>query len=274
MNTASRLPPFPATYDELDGGAAAESLGFPALRQQLLAQARGDVLETAVGTGLNLPLYDLESGALASLTAIDLSGGMLAQARRRAQQLGLGERTRLELVQVRVLTVFAWLLVAAGEYVSPIQQCLPLCFLLHRQMWSSCRQRWAGDSSTQVQTAAGQEPWPAVSIRIVPLPAMCSKFQQPSHLHDSFTHFTCSPPPPPPPAPVVDTFSLCVFPDPLAALRSMAACLRPGGTLLLLEHSRSGFGPLAAYQVRMGRLATGYEAHLSTAQASALSPAA
>ena len=48
---------------------------------------------------------------------------------------------------------------------------------------------------------------------------------------------------------MVDTFSLCVFPDPLAALRSMAACLRPGGTLLLLEHSRSSFGPLAAYQV-------------------------
>lgn len=93
--------PRPATYDELDGGAAAESLGFPALRQQLLAQARGDVLETAVGTGLNLPLYNLESGALTSLTAIDLSGGMLAQARRRAEQLGLGERTQLELVQVR-----------------------------------------------------------------------------------------------------------------------------------------------------------------------------
>ncbi|KAI7835960.1 hypothetical protein COHA_010159 [Chlorella ohadii] len=163
MNTASRLPPFPATYDELDGGAAAESLGFPALRQQLLAQARGDVLETAVGTGLNLPLYDLESGALASLSAIDLSGGMLAQARRRAQQLGLGERTRLELVQADV---------------------------------------------EQLQAALGGRQFDTV----------------------------------------VDTFSLCVFPDPLAALRSMAACLRPGGTLLLLEHSRSGFGPLAAYQ--------------------------
>ena len=47
---------------------------------------------------------------------------------------------------------------------------------------------------------------------------------------------------------VVDTFSLCVFPDPGAALRSMAACLRPGGTLLLLEHSRSTLVPLGWYQ--------------------------
>ena len=96
------LPPplCPATYDSLDGGAAAESLGFPALRQQLLAAARGDVLETAVGTGLNLPLYD--SAALTSLTAIDLSSGMLAQARQRAERLGLSERTRLQLVQADV----------------------------------------------------------------------------------------------------------------------------------------------------------------------------
>lgn len=89
-----------ATYDELDGGAAAEQLGFPALRQQLLRAASGDVLETAVGTGLNLPFYD--STALNSLTGIDLSSGMLAQAARRAEQLGLADSVALRLVQADV----------------------------------------------------------------------------------------------------------------------------------------------------------------------------
>ena len=152
---------YAATYDDLDGGRAAQQLGFPALRRQLLHAARGEVLETAVGTGLNLPFYD--TAAVASLTAVDLSHGMLAQARARAEQLGVGDRIRLELVQADV-------------------------------------ERLQEELDREFDT-------------------------------------------------IVDTFSLCVFPDPAAAMRNMAACLRPGGQLLLLEHSRSGFGPLGWYQV-------------------------
>ncbi|MGK4591449.1 class I SAM-dependent methyltransferase [Amycolatopsis sp. w19] len=47
-------------------------------------QATGEVLEVAVGTGLNLPLYP---GGV-TLTGIDLSDGMLAIARGRAERLG------------------------------------------------------------------------------------------------------------------------------------------------------------------------------------------
>ncbi|MEU3770211.1 class I SAM-dependent methyltransferase [Amycolatopsis keratiniphila] len=47
-------------------------------------QATGEVLEVAVGTGLNLPLYPSE----VMLTGIDLSDGMLAIARDRAERLG------------------------------------------------------------------------------------------------------------------------------------------------------------------------------------------
>ena len=58
---------------------ALQALGLPGLRRALLRRASGDVLEVGIGTGLNLPLYD--RAALASLAGLDLSAGMLAQAR-------------------------------------------------------------------------------------------------------------------------------------------------------------------------------------------------
>ena len=148
----------PATYNDLDGGALASALGFPDLRRSLLARARGDTLEVAVGTGLNLQFYDRAS--LTSLTAIDLSEGMLRQAQQAATALGL-----------------------------------PPALIDFR----------------------------AADVASLPFP------------DDSFDS-------------VVDTFSLCVFPDPLAALESMARVLRPSGRLLLLEHSRSALPGLGLYQ--------------------------
>jgi ubiquinone/menaquinone biosynthesis C-methylase UbiE len=53
-------------------------------RSWACSQARGDVLEVAVGTGLNLHAYPPD----VRLTGIDLSEGMLALARARASELG------------------------------------------------------------------------------------------------------------------------------------------------------------------------------------------
>lgn len=55
-------------------------------------QARGSVLEVAVGTGRNLPYYP---SSIDALVGVDLSAGMLALARRRVRDLV----NRVELVQ-------------------------------------------------------------------------------------------------------------------------------------------------------------------------------
>ncbi|KIZ19183.1 class I SAM-dependent methyltransferase [Streptomyces natalensis] len=55
-------------------------------RRWLCSQARGRVLEVALGTGLTLPHYPED----ADLTGVDLSPDMLARARRRADDLGIG----------------------------------------------------------------------------------------------------------------------------------------------------------------------------------------
>lgn len=75
-------------YDRLAGNYDAgmrrcERLLFGGGRSWVCAQARGDTLELAVGTGRNLPFYPPD----VRLTGIELSPAMLALARQRAQEL-------------------------------------------------------------------------------------------------------------------------------------------------------------------------------------------
>lgn len=49
---------------------------------------------------------------------------------------------------------------------------------------------------------------------------------------------------------VVSSLSTCTFPNPVAALEEMARVCRTSGTILLLEHGRSGRQSLARFQDR------------------------
>jgi ubiquinone/menaquinone biosynthesis C-methylase UbiE len=62
-----------------------ERLLFGGGREWVCSQARGEVLEIAIGTGRNLPFYPKE----VRLTGVDLSPAMLQVARARSQELGV-----------------------------------------------------------------------------------------------------------------------------------------------------------------------------------------
>ncbi len=89
----------------------AEKLLFGGGRQWVCGQARGDVLEIAVGTGRNFPYYPED----VRLTGVDISPAMLAIAERRADELGrdvelrVGDAQALDLPDARFDTVVSTL---------------------------------------------------------------------------------------------------------------------------------------------------------------------
>jgi len=82
------------TYDTLDGGSVADSLGIEQARSKILQLATGKVLEIGAGTGLNLGKYKFASspGAMdgvTSLTLVDISPGMMAEAKAKLSSLNV-----------------------------------------------------------------------------------------------------------------------------------------------------------------------------------------
>src|SRR5215211_6976433 len=70
-----------------------ESVLLGDLRRAFAAEFRGETLDVAIGSGLNLPYYP---PAVERAVGVDLSMGMLAQARVRARELGI----RIDLAQM------------------------------------------------------------------------------------------------------------------------------------------------------------------------------
>lgn len=78
-------------YDQAMSGAERWLLGEH--RRWATSRARGDVLEVAVGTGLNLALYGQE---VTSVVGIDLSPSMLALANQQIEDHHLQDRMRVQ----------------------------------------------------------------------------------------------------------------------------------------------------------------------------------
>jgi len=72
---------FAATYDRMS--RKSEEAGVRALRQDLLADAFGNVLEIGAGTGINLPHYD---GNIASLVVTEPEPAMLRRLQQKARE--------------------------------------------------------------------------------------------------------------------------------------------------------------------------------------------
>ncbi|KAL7456755.1 hypothetical protein ACHAWC_010248 [Mediolabrus comicus] len=101
---------YAATYDKLDGGSIASSLGIDEARAKLLGQAKGEVLEIGVGTGLNLASYGFGEGGVTSLTLVDISEGMISEAQARVQQMNIDKNVPIKFVQAdatsELVTIF------------------------------------------------------------------------------------------------------------------------------------------------------------------------
>ena len=95
---------YSSTYDRLDGSssASANAFGVLDLRQEASKSVHGDVLEIAIGTGLQSEYYDPKS--ITSFTGIDISEGMLEMARKKlSSTLSIVESKGLELMNAEKL---------------------------------------------------------------------------------------------------------------------------------------------------------------------------
>lgn len=76
---------FSTTYDVLNGGSVTAALGIDGMRDLAAAFVAGDVLEVAVGTGLQSQYYRWPQ--INSFSGVDMSEGMLREASERIPAL-------------------------------------------------------------------------------------------------------------------------------------------------------------------------------------------
>jgi methyltransferase OMS1, mitochondrial len=100
---------YASTYDALDGAPfVASTLKLDRARQDLVQRADGDVLEIGVGTGLNLPYYNAglqqQHHRITSLTLVDISDGMLHEAKTRVASMSNLSNVLIRIVKADATT--------------------------------------------------------------------------------------------------------------------------------------------------------------------------
>eukprot|EP01039_Chlorochromonas_danica_P000574 gene573-618_t len=99
---ASAYDNYAAHYDKLDDSLISKRLGIDNLRDDLASYVHGDVLEVAMGTGIQLQHYDWSH--IHSFAGIDLSEGMLSIAREKIEKMHVPASTTLQQMNVEQMT--------------------------------------------------------------------------------------------------------------------------------------------------------------------------
>ena len=86
---------FSSTYDKLNGGSVTGALGIDEMRREAGNYVYGDVLEIAIGTGLQSQYYSWPK--INRYTGIDSSQGMLQEARSRIPPLAAKSNSKVSI---------------------------------------------------------------------------------------------------------------------------------------------------------------------------------
>lgn len=175
------------------------------LRQRLLQNAQGDVLEVGAGSGLNVPHYD--DSKVNTLEVTDPASTMLLEAAKKAHKRGW---------QTWVLDPRSQ---ESFEFTSEDKDPSVLS-----QLWSRLADTWRGSppSPAQQEDATTRESskthTPLVTVKTMD----GERLEYPDNSFDT----------------VVLTKTLCTVDDPNAILLEAQRVCRPGGHMLVLEHGR------------------------------------
>ena len=198
--------------------------GIADLRKAMAAQASGNVLEVAGGTGRNLRYY---GSNVTSLLITDYSEAMLQVAARKVAELRAAAAVAEKVADKAAKTASA-----NGDSSSASSDAAGGGSASSGSASSGSASSGAASSGAASSGAASGGAGAGALSSVTLAVTDAAQLALPDASYDT----------------VVDTFGLCSFEDPEAALREIRRCCKPGGRILLLEHGESDWSLLAKWQ--------------------------